>query len=474
MKTKRILHIVLLWLLGCRALTHAGETTDWLQGHGDIVVHRSNLEWRFGLRLDTALGRELSPDEVVIRLRDEARVAIPGLPAFSFLGRAGDPIWIAPQSQAVGVPYIGISSTATSMGTLLNDRFHLLLTALEGPGGVVLWTTGGTGVPTVHMDSRDGFSAADRVDLTAGGHRHMNWGFTAPGPYGVTLVASGELAGGERVTSDPAVFHFEVSAPGAIDRGELDLELTFVEGVFGFGLIDEASGVEHSPDDVELVVRGVAATPVPADPAFRFLGDPGAVVHVLPQSETDGLLFLGIAADEIASGLFQGESIGLRLVAVDGPGSVALYSTDGFGVPSVFWNSADGLTAADLLPVVVGSHAHHHWAFGAPGVYRLGVTAVGTLIAGDRAVESDVVTFVFRVQVPAVIELSASRIGDDRMRIGWNSEAGAIYRLRSRTSLSGGSWIDEGEPVLGDGRRVTRDVAITGELSKIFQVVELP
>ena len=42
-----------------------------------------------------------------------------------------------------------------------------------------------------------------------------------------------------------------------------------------------------------------SATLVPNDPAFGFLGHPGELFYELPQHEEEGLLYHGIASDEV-------------------------------------------------------------------------------------------------------------------------------------------------------------------------------
>lgn len=560
--------------------------TDWTEGHGDITVNHLAGEWQFGVSIDSVPGIEFAPHEVLIQADDNARLAIPGGPNFSFLGTAGDPVWIYPQSLATGVPFIGISAEATPFGTFAGNRFDLELTSVTGPGDFFLWTTSGTGSPTVHINSRDGITAADVFDVPSGGHNHMNfgfsspgthrigfqasgtltgqttpttsdeaiytfevsvikagevdlevayeegelefhlhdettdtefepahvalqagpatwttvpddaafeflgrpgehlyilpqdeqegvlflglaggeipagtfiddeltvqltavngpgevsyyevdgfgapivffnsadglatedavtvaigshahrnWAFSAPGVYRITLVASGELSGGGTATSEPTTFLFEVLPPQFFDRGEIDLEIVFDEGAFELELLDEERGREFAAHEAVLVGRAPARAVVPADPAFDFLGNPGATVYVLPQDETEGLLFLGIAADEIAPGEFNGETVTLQLVSLEGPGQLALYETDAFGAPTLFWNSADGLDGTDSYPAAVGGHAHVNWAFTAPGFYRVGLKATGTLVAGNESVESEVVTFSFEIKSPVV------------------------------------------------------------------------
>jgi hypothetical protein len=82
-----------------------------------------------------------------------------------------------------------------------------------------------------------------------------------------------------------------------------------------------------------VVIQGGPATQqtVLDNPALGFLGEPGEIVNVLPQEETEGAVFLGIAGDEIESGMFQNETVHLNLVHVQGPGAVFLYSIGEFG-----------------------------------------------------------------------------------------------------------------------------------------------
>ena len=119
---------------------------------------------------------------------------------------------------------------------------------------------------------------------------------------------------------------------------------------------------------------------VPADASYGFLGNAGDSVWVLPQEEQEGVLYAGIAGDEIESGVFKQEAVSLHLVGVRGPGNVSLYATDAFGAPQVFFNSGDGIDEQDVFPVAVGGHAHQNWAFTAPGVYKVDVQASGTLV----------------------------------------------------------------------------------------------
>jgi surface-anchored protein len=183
--------------------------------------------------------------------------------------------------------------------------------------------------------------------------------------------------------------------PVVISQGHVDvLDIGYEEGELEMAVHD-ANG-EHDPDDVLLVALPEARTTVPDDPAYGFLGDPGDPVWVLPEVADPGLLFPGLSAEEIETGVFAGDTVGLRLVRVSGPGDVAAFGSDEFGAPEVVFDSSDGLP--DRTDVSVASHVHQSWAFERPGTYRLTFAASGRLAADGTRVGSDRATVVFEVR----------------------------------------------------------------------------
>ena len=59
-------------------------------------------------------------------------------------------------------------------------------------------------------------------------------------------------------------------------------------------------------------------------PLTLFLGAPLVIRYgSFPQEEQEGVLYAGIAGDEIESGLFEGEALSLQLVGSRGPGNVS-------------------------------------------------------------------------------------------------------------------------------------------------------
>ncbi|MBX3747153.1 MAG: choice-of-anchor M domain-containing protein [Verrucomicrobiae bacterium] len=181
------------------------------------------------------------------------------------------------------------------------------------------------------------------------------------------------------------------------DHGELDIGLAYHDGELEFHVHDEVNGVEYGAPGVVLAVGTAAEQPIPDTLGFQFLGRPGHSVWILPAVEDEALLFLGLAAEEIESGIFVNNALRVELVSVEGAGAFFLYTTDPFGAPQVHMNSADGIGSADFFALTAGSHQHVNWVFGAPGTYRIGLRATGTRIEGSELVASEVIHFTFNV-----------------------------------------------------------------------------
>lgn len=198
----------------------------------------------------------------------------------------------------------------------------------------------------------------------------------------------------------PAVPAGAAPRPVVISQGHIDaLDVAYEDGELEVSIHDDTvvPDVERDPDDVLLVALPGARTTVPDDPAYRFLGRPGARVWVLPEVQDPALLWPGLATEEVDAGVFEGDSLRLRLVSVVGPGDVALFTTDSFGAPQVMFDSGDGLP--DRAQLAVGTHSHVSWAFDRPGHYELVFEVSGRLADGSGGrVSSGRVTLAYEVQ----------------------------------------------------------------------------
>jgi surface-anchored protein len=184
-------------------------------------------------------------------------------------------------------------------------------------------------------------------------------------------------------------------------QGHADIGIGYENGAWDLHVHDEAEpppgGTEYEPDEVILLVGATAEQPVPANPAFSFLGNPGESVWILPQNEDPSLLFLGIATEEIEAGFFEDDRVALTLAGYNGPGHFALYQVDGLGSPTIFMNTRDGVSSVDRYEALVGTHAHFNWAFSEPGTYTLSFEGSGILLEGGLFTSSGPVDYTFTV-----------------------------------------------------------------------------
>jgi len=152
-------------------------------------------------RLDVVLGYDpgqtATNSQVYIVGNTNSRVLIPSNPNFAFLGAAGSPVWILPQSQNVTLPYLGISAEDIPNG-VFTDPMELELVSVEGPGNFFVWSVSGAGnPPNVKFLATNGVVApqSNRATPFIGSHEHNNWGFSTNGLYRVTLRANGRFLG---------------------------------------------------------------------------------------------------------------------------------------------------------------------------------------------------------------------------------------------------------------------------------------
>lgn len=155
-------------------------------------------------------GQEHEPGDAFARGGPQSQISRPAGSTWDFTGvAAGQPLFVLPQSQNPGLPFLGIGAEGVATSTFVGP-INLRLTALSGPGAFSLFKTDAFGAINPFMASADGITAADTLSVSAGSHVHYAWSFTQPGTYDLTLVASATLPGGTLTTSDPATFRFVV------------------------------------------------------------------------------------------------------------------------------------------------------------------------------------------------------------------------------------------------------------------------
>jgi len=399
---------------------------------------------------------------------------------FRFLGHPGDRIYLLPQNENGELLFLGIAGDEIPMGVFEGDTVDLELLDVHGPGPLFLYAIDEFGDPMVYFNSANGINENDAFPVMVGGHSHQNWGFGAAGQYEVTVRARGRLsAGSQSVGSEPVTLLFDVLEPETLNGGEIDLEVAF-DGAFEIALLEgdddqlllhnEGPHGEIHPGDAVLQGLPPVKTAVPSGTEFSFLGSEGDPVWVLPQTEQEGLLFLGIAGDEIPGGTFQGDSVNLKLISFRGPGDVFLYSEDTFGIPNTpFFNTADGIDGSDTFPVSVGGHSHQNWGFTAPGVYKVAVQAEGVAVSGGQTVSSGVTELTFEV-LDFLSGVTKSQT-PGMLSVGWQTALNRRYQIQTTDTLPP-IWMDHGAPVLGVGGPMTIDVSAAG-VSGFYRIIDL-
>lgn len=316
-------------------------------------------------------------------------------------------------------------TTAIAPGVAFGDVVRLRAIVLDGPG-------------------RTGSEPVTVPVATTG---IADWEFTAPGRHTVRLDADAHLLDGSplhaervyavevgapalpadnRAAAEPAVVPRvgravpealpevvpqvvpqvapEVAAAGqpptatgkvTLDRGHVD---ALAPRLVGDGLsvhVKDGSTIGavtwREPADVEFRITDAARTALPAIPALSFLGAAGGQIHLLPQQEQPGILWIGWSTEELRPADVGGP-VTWTLTGVDGPGPFGLFTTGSFGAPTLIFNSTDGLP--DTHTVALGTHAHANWAFGKPGRYRLDFSVSAARPDGSPLTDTASYTFV--------------------------------------------------------------------------------
>lgn len=186
-------------------------------GHADVGMVYADGLWDLHVH-DGENDVEYEPSEVVLGVGPASAGVVPGAPAFNFLGSAGSAVYTLPQSQNPNLLFLGLGTEEQSPGVFVNNRLRLALENITGPGHFALYRIDSFGTPTVLMNSRDGITSDDYIELTASSHTHANWAFSTLGEYQLTFRGSGVLDDGlsTAVQSDLFVYNFSViPEPGA-------------------------------------------------------------------------------------------------------------------------------------------------------------------------------------------------------------------------------------------------------------------
>jgi putative ABC transporter-associated repeat protein len=192
----------------------------------------------------------------------------------------------------------------------------------------------------------------------------MNRKFVA----GATVTLAVALIGGAPALAAPTAEGADLIAL-SVEAGEL--RMAFQGGV--------------DPQSLRFATSGTPVGVVPDDPAFAFLGEPGAPVWSLQEESP----FSSFDTTAITT---AGE-VTLELVSVDGPGAFAAYTLSEWGRPTLLLDSDERTSTRLPTGRRLGGVV---WLFDTPGDYR--VTLRASARSGSRTLHDQAV---YSVSVPS-------------------------------------------------------------------------
>ena len=179
-----------------------------------------------------------------------------------------------------------------------------------------------------------------------------------------------------------------------ISVGHVDLGPRLIDGQWRAGLRHDAEtgAVWRDPNQTVLRVRDAAIMTAPDSDDYPFLADvAGKPVHVIPQTQNPGVVWLGWNTQDPAVTATIDRGLTMRVGPVSGPGRAWLFLQSGtFGKPLLL---ADSGAAPGDVWIDSGTHVHANWAFSAPGTYTATVTFLGTTTAGEAVSASTTLRF---------------------------------------------------------------------------------
>lgn len=392
--------------------------------HADYVLTPGNPDAGWQLNVSYNKNDNFNDRTQIVRLAPETTTIIAsprtgmnnsGVPititsAVSRLGPVGAPLWLMPQNNILGTPFMGARAVMDPgiFQTFFNGNYSpsatgsisLRLVSVTGTGPDAggqfgLWESDGQTLLFYFGPQTNNLIPT----LPPNAHSHFNWGFTKPGSYFLTIEALGRLnpQHGGQLTSTQKVFRFAVPFSSRLS-GQATVRAGFDPAGKNFHLLleDAADNVAYAPTqgflEASAAASGDAQTTLPGAArqmqlTFSTAGSQVAnVVGLAP----------ALAAQGLPAGALAGDSVKLRLLSVSGPGHFALLSADGTGL---LMNSADGVDAADEITLASGADLEALAVFTANGLYRVTVELAGT--QGGETVKSGPLVLAFGANLTA-------------------------------------------------------------------------
>lgn len=149
----------------------------------------------------------------------------------------------------------------------------------------------------------------------------------------------------------------------------------------------------RDPTSTRFRVSDAAEHTLPESDEHSFLGQPGTSVYIIPQTQAEGVLWLGWNTQHSSVLKDPPSKISISMHKTNGPGHFHVYlDYGGFRPAEVLWGDDNPNAQVD---VPVNTHAHGNWAFSEPGMYDIEYTA--TVTESDGTTEQATTTLQFLV-----------------------------------------------------------------------------
>ncbi|QXE38911.1 anchored repeat ABC transporter, substrate-binding protein [Streptomyces sp. GMY02] len=284
---------------------HHGDPHSYEPSPGDAAkVARADLVFSNGLLLEEP--------GIMKMVHTNTRDDVPKVAITETLEKYGGSVIKLKEDLGLDVLWLGWAVEGEVAGE--GSQVRTTAVGMTGPGDLHVYLTDTLGRPTSYVDSTDGFDAKDSFTLPPEAHTHVNWSFSKPGTYRLTVEGRTETLDGKTAEIGRGTVTFEVggtpdgfgapagsgapgssapsASPGApsgrtvLDSGHADVALNAEQGQVYVRVDDPETGerTHHPAGEVVMSVPDRARAQVPKGDAFRFLGTPGADVWVLPQA----------------------------------------------------------------------------------------------------------------------------------------------------------------------------------------------
>ncbi|MEU4563434.1 TIGR03773 family transporter-associated surface protein [Actinoplanes sp. NPDC023936] len=168
-------------------------------GHVDMGPQLSGGALTIKLKDDSTTPptwRELA--DVTLKVTEKAVIDVPSGSGYAFLGKAGDKVYLLPQSQQSGIVWPGWNTQHESVVKGTKGNVTWRLKQVTGPGEFKLFLTGSFGTPEVVFDSAK--TLPQRLSVAPNTHAHGNWAFTEAGVYKLTVDMTATTTAGKSVS----------------------------------------------------------------------------------------------------------------------------------------------------------------------------------------------------------------------------------------------------------------------------------